>query len=82
MENDQDPDFESILIETVTLSVTEAAPTDETSSKNVDRPLKVDPNSYDPLTIARMTDHNVRGHVGSTASQIEQDDRFREFRKK
>jgi len=25
------------------------------------RPLKVDERSYDPLTIARMTDHNVRG---------------------
>lgn len=25
------------------------------------RPVSVDENSYDPLTIARMTDHNVRG---------------------
>jgi hypothetical protein len=27
-----------------------------------DRPLKIDEKSHDPLTIARMTDHNVRGH--------------------
>jgi hypothetical protein len=26
-----------------------------------DRPMKVDRQSYDPLTLARMTDHNVRG---------------------
>jgi hypothetical protein len=26
-----------------------------------ERPVKVDESSYDPLTIARMTDHNVRG---------------------
>ncbi len=25
------------------------------------RPMKVDPESYDPLTAARMTDHNVKG---------------------
>jgi hypothetical protein len=25
------------------------------------RPMKVDPASLDPLTVARMTDHNVRG---------------------
>lgn len=26
-----------------------------------ERPVKVDEDSFDPLTVARMTDHNVRG---------------------
>jgi hypothetical protein len=26
-----------------------------------ERPMKIDENSLDPLTVARMTDHNVRG---------------------
>ncbi len=25
------------------------------------RPVKIDEKSFDPLTVARMTDHNVRG---------------------
>lgn len=29
-----------------------------------DRPMKVDEDSLDPLTSARMTDHNVRGKNG------------------
>jgi len=33
-----------------------------------DRPLKVDRDSYDKLTSARMTDHNVRG-VGDEPKQ-------------
>ncbi len=33
----------------------------EWSSGTWDHPVDIDPESYDPLTIARMTDHNVRG---------------------
>ncbi|HEX4925320.1 MAG TPA: hypothetical protein VFV50_14595 [Bdellovibrionales bacterium] len=32
-----------------------------TFKKAWDRPLNLDKGSHDPLTIARMTDHNVRG---------------------
>ncbi|MCM2278947.1 MAG: hypothetical protein NDJ89_12800 [Oligoflexia bacterium] len=30
-------------------------------SASWDRPMKLDEKSIDPLTVARMTDHNVRG---------------------
>ncbi len=35
-----------------------------------ERPLDIDAESYDPLTIARMTDHNVRG-VGKAEKKAE-----------
>lgn len=31
------------------------------AQSEITRPLHVDPTAYDELTIARMTDHNVRG---------------------
>jgi hypothetical protein len=34
------------------------------------RPVKVDEGSYDALTIARMTDHNVRGRAESDEAEI------------
>lgn len=40
-----------------------------------DRPVKVDEDSFDPLTIARMTDHNVRGENEEDARIEEAKDR-------
>lgn len=37
-----------------------------------DRPVKVDEDSFDPLTIARMTDHNVRGEDEESSENPEE----------
>ena len=55
------------------------ADTDKAWQGTWSRPVKVDAASYDPLTIARMTDHNVRGRFDdeesnrSVASKADQD---------
>ncbi len=36
-----------------------------------ERPVKVDKESMDPLTLARMTDHNVRGMNGQKGVESE-----------
>lgn len=77
MENDSTSTSTTVVI-TVDATLSPAS----AKQPNNDRPLVVDENSYDQLTIARMTDHNVSGHEGSTASQREQDDRFSSFRRK
>lgn len=87
MAQDKMPPSDTIIIETVTVQPIEiqvegAEESRKPETHSSDRPLHVDENSYDPLTIARMTDHNVTGHPDSTASQIEQDDRFRGLFKK
>lgn len=47
-----------------------------------DRPLKVDEDSYDPLTVARMTDHNVTGMKDDNAAgPRELDNRFNRKKK-
>jgi hypothetical protein len=38
-----------------------------------ERPMKIDENSLDPLTVARMTDHNVRGSDEEEKGKSEDD---------
>ena len=38
-----------------------------------ERPVKIDQESTDPLTLARMTDHNVRGMGESAGGGVEPD---------
>jgi hypothetical protein len=36
-----------------------------------DRPVSIDEQSYDALTIARMTDHNVRGNDSTSVQGVD-----------
>jgi hypothetical protein len=49
----------------------QTAPSDHSWVGTWERPITIDEQSFDPLTVARMTDHNVRGSDQNTDTSDE-----------